>query len=375
MKKHLNSIKLFVTGGHVTPAVALMEAVKERHPNWQMVFVGRTHALGGTSVESEEQKIVERDGYRFLPLKAGRLTRAWDIQTIWSLVNVPVGFFQAIVYCLREKPDAIVSFGGYVALPVVLSGWALGISSITHEQTFVPGLANRIISRVAAKICVSFAEVVRFFPKQKTIVTGLPVRQGFMKPSNMASVPPEENFPLLYITGGATGAVSLNELIFPVLSRLTRRFRIVHQTGRVSYEKDVKIRNALPLRQQKRYIILQYIPMSELSGILRDASIVVGRSGANTVYELAMMGKVAVLVPLPWSAGGEQQKNAAWLAQHGSARVVNQKQVNAQDLANTIETLWADHKQMQQRALNFANKIPGDGAKRMLAQLETVLGI
>ncbi len=372
MKQHFLK-KLFVTGGHVTPALAVMEEISRVHPDWNIVFLGRTRALEGKSVASEEEFSVTKAGFRFLPMIAGRLTRVWSVQTFFSLVKIPIGFIQALRYCLQEKPDAIVSFGGYVALPVVFVGWILGIPSITHEQTLVPGLANRMIGWVAKKICVTHEEVARFFPKRKTVVTGLPVRRGFATSPQRSILPVDGNLPLLYITGGTTGAVTLNELIFPIVSMLTTHFQIVHQTGTPSYQRAMEVHNALPAVQQKRYIVLSYLHMPELSWVLHHADLVVGRSGANTVVELAMMGKIAVLVPLPWSGGGEQMQNARWLARHGSAIVINQGMVSPVALAQTIEDLWTHRESYRKNAQSLTKGMPRDGAHRMLAEIEHVV--
>ena len=157
------------------------------------------------------------------------------------------------------------------------------------------------------------------------------------------------------------------------MGTLTERFQIVHQIGRPSYKRAVDVRNALPVTKQKRYVVIPYIHMPELSWIFHHAVLVIGRAGANTVVELAMMGKIALLVPLPWSGGGEQMQNARWLARHGSAIVVNQRTVSPAALAQTIEDLWIHRGSYQKNAQSLTRGMPRDGARRMLAEIEHVV--
>jgi UDP-N-acetylglucosamine--N-acetylmuramyl-(pentapeptide) pyrophosphoryl-undecaprenol N-acetylglucosamine transferase len=307
-------------------------------------------------------------------ITAGRLQRRFTLQTIPSVLKIPIGFVQACVYCIRERPSLIVSFGGYVSLPVAIAGWLCGIAVITHEQTLVAGLANRIIARIAKRVCVTFPETLAHFPKGKAVYTGLPVREGlFFPPDTSPFALDTKQYPLIYVTGGGTGAQSLNRLLFPVLPSLLKRYTIVHQTGEISFVEAQKIRESLPGNYKNRYIARSYIPTPTLSWILAHASLVVGRSGANTVMELAALGKVAILVPLPWSAGGEQQENAAWLVRNGGAIILTQRELTPKGFEQTIEAASGNLAPLQKRADAFAMHIPRDGTRRLIREIEHIL--
>jgi UDP-N-acetylglucosamine--N-acetylmuramyl-(pentapeptide) pyrophosphoryl-undecaprenol N-acetylglucosamine transferase len=193
------------------------------------------------------------------------------------------------------------------------------------------------------------------------------MREALFEPSKKSPyVLDIKKYPLLYITGGGTGAQSLNDLIFPIIPELLKKYSVIHQVGEVSLAAAQKI-------QSDRYIAVQYIPLPEVSWILAHSSLVISRSGANTITELAALGKVAVLVPLPWSGGGEQQKNAEWLGSHGGAVVANQQALSSEMLYTTIQDIWKNFTEFQQKASGFAPRIPRDGTKKFLNEIEKIL--
>lgn len=232
----------------MTPAIALIdELVKDA--SLEIVFVGRKYAV--------EYTLITKKGIRFLPIDAGK-------RTVSTLMKVPIGFFEALTYCIHEKPRLIVSFGGYVALPVAIAAWISGIPVITHEQTLVPGLTNRIIAVIAKRILVAFKETLHRFPKNKTEYIGLPMRADLF--SAVKKTPyriDEKNYPLIYITGGSQGAKSLNEKMLSAIKDLTKSYTVIHQTGPGAVDGFT------------RYTPEQYIPVTELSWILQHAMIVI----------------------------------------------------------------------------------------------------
>lgn len=368
-----NKRTIALTGGHITPALALIEALEQRD-DISLVFIGRKHAIEGSRTLSFEYQLVREKGIRFVSITAGRLQRHISWQTIPSIFKIPIGYIQAFIYCLTERPSLIVSFGGYVALPPAIAGWLCRIPVITHEQTLVAGLANRIIARIAKRVCVTFPETLTQLPKGKAVYTGLPMREGLFTPPKKSPFDLDrEHYPMIYVTGGGTGAQSLNRLVFPILPTILRHHSIIHQVGDTSLAEAQKIRESLPEDSKDRYIVKSYIPIPTLSWVLAHAALVVGRSGANTVMELAALAKVAVLVPLPWSGGGEQQENAAWLVQNGGAVVLNQPELTPQILENKIEATWANLRSFQKRADAFASQIPRDGTKRFVREIEHIL--
>jgi UDP-N-acetylglucosamine--N-acetylmuramyl-(pentapeptide) pyrophosphoryl-undecaprenol N-acetylglucosamine transferase len=361
--------KVCITGGHITPALALIDEIARVHQSWNMVFIGRSQSTERGD-RSQEPELVKQKGVTFLPITAGRMTRQFDIPSLWSWLKIPVGYVQAFAYCLSERPDIVVSFGGYIALPVVVAARFLGIPVVTHEQTRVPGLANRIIGKLAKKVCVTFADTAGYFPRGKTVVTGLPIRQELLHPVKKA---PFDivlgDLPLVYITGGTTGAVSINERVFPIIGQLVKKCIVIHQTGSISEKHAREYKQQLHASDRDRYVVQANIDASAVAWILQHASLVVGRSGANTVVELAVLGTHALCIPLPWSAGGEQLANAKWLSSLGLAEVIEQHNATSDMLLARISAGI-----QVPRKKSPATGIFVDGAARMLGEIDAILG-
>ncbi len=366
---HTNTIVM--TGGHITPALAVIDVLPE---DVSVVFFGRKYAMEGSRTISFEYRLITGKNIPFISITTGRLQRQLTRMTIPSLLKIPVGCIQALWHCIRLRPSLILSFGGYVALPTAIAGGLCRIPVITHEQTITAGLANRIIARIAKRVCVTFPESVRHFPKGKAVLTGLPMRAELFKPPKKAPYAVETStYPLIYVTGGGTGAQSLNRLLYPVLPSLVRKYSIIHQVGDTSIAEAQNIRSALDAAYRNRYIVRPYLPVTELAWVLSRAGLVLGRSGANTVMELAALGKVSLLIPLPWSGAGEQQQNAVWLANNGGAKVLTQKNLTPEILKKEIEKIWAGIPLLQPRAKAFAALIPHDGTKRLVREIERLL--
>ena len=216
--------------------------------------------------------------------------------------------------------------------------------------------------------------MVSEFPKGKAVYTGLPMRKELFASNPRSPFPVnEQKYPLVYITGGGTGAVSLNDLVFPLLPILLKTHTVVHQVGETSLISAKRLHASLSKDIQARYIVESYIPLSTLCWVLRQAALVIARSGANTVTELAALGKAAVLVPLPWSGGHEQVKNAAWLASHGGAVVADQQTLTTQKLEHVLGDVWKNLSAMQSKADAFAPHVPRDGGGRVLKEIEHIL--
>jgi len=349
---------LLITGGHLTPALSTIDVIRKVYPAWHIAFVGRRVALEGETALSEEYRIITAKKIPFYPLIAGRLKREGGLGALFSLLKVPVGFFQALWYVLTLRPMVIVSFGGYVALPVVISGWLLHIPIITHEQTRRPGLANRIIARCARVTCISFSDGSTGL-HGKLVYTGLPIRESvFYPPKSLLFTLPKEKRPLLLIVGGSTGSVSINAVVYEVLPKLLESYTVIHQVGRISL--------GLVSNSSDHYIQVPYLSESDYSWALHNATIVIGRSGANTVMEIAAVGAIALFVPLPWAAENEQYYNALFLKEAGTCEILLQNDLSARTLIHVVNELHDTVVERKMRAKRIARQIPRDGAARLI---------
>lgn len=366
MTQSEKSPTILLTGGHVTPAVATISSLRKKCPSCRIVFVGRAHALESSRELSEESRIIEQMGIPFFPLTAGRLKRDGGIMALVSLAKIPLGFIQAWSILRKERPTVVVTFGGYVGFPVAIVARMLHIPVIIHEQTARAGLANRIIARIADKVCVTFPETEKTLSlATKAIVTGLPVRHSIQKTAAHPSFEVPQDVPILLIVGGNTGSVSVNEIVYGALTELLNVYTVVHQVGRVSIQKATHVASSLSDTQKARYVPCGYLSEQDYAWLVQHAHIIIGRSGANTVIEAAIAGLVGVWIPLPWAAYDEQTHNAMRLVAAGSSILTPQQQLNADGLVGAIRRVEEQYADMKKAADTYSRKIPTNGADRL----------
>lgn len=349
------------TGGHVSPAVAVITRLRERSAaeGWDLdlLYVG--------SMAGVERRIITGLGVPYKAIQTGKLRRYLSLETpLDLLVRLPAGFFQARSALRRFKPDVIFSTGGYVCVPTVIAGRTLGIPSLTHEQTALVGLANRIAGRFADRVAISFPRSASFFPAGKTLLTGNPVRPTIFEGNATRAAQLfgfKTNQPTLYITGGAQGSHAINMAVREALPRLLACCQVLHQCGEGpdGSGDDLRVltqaREELPPDLRQRYHVQAFVG-EEIGDVYALASLVVGRAGAGTVNELASLGKPSLLVPLPGSAGGEQEANARALENEGGAVVLLQNDLTPDTLTQTVCGLMGDTTRL---------KTMGEGAAKL----------
>lgn len=338
-------MKLLITGGHVTPALAVIDellADKKRDvKKSDLVFVGRRYVDRRKIQTSFEFQEVSRRDIRFVNITAGRFTRTVSLQSLVNLILFPYGILQALQIVRQENPEAILSFGGYIGLPICIAGFLFRKKIYIHEQTIHPGITNRVSAAFAKKIFVSFKESLRFFPRKKTLFTGNPLRKSIFETSQKTFTI-SGNKPVIYITGGSLGAHSINNHISRILDELLQHFIVIHQTGNVKeyndFQKLQKQRQRLRNDLKKNYILKEHVTDDEIGYVYSVSDMVVARAGANTFFELITLQKPAVFIPLPWSAHHEQQKHAELFHKAGAGEIFPQSQ-RSQLLLELIQTV------------------------------------
>ena len=354
------------TGGHVSPAVSVITRLRERSEaeGWPLdiLYIG--------SVAGVERRIMSGLGVAYAPIQTGKLRRYLSPQTpVDLLVRLPAGFLQALRHVRRYKPDVIFSTGGYVCVPTVVAGRLLGVPSLTHEQTALVGLANRIAGRFATRVAVSFPQSARYFREGKVLVTGNPIRPSILhgdagKAAALFGLDPASA--TLYITGGAQGSHAINTTVLGALPRLVECCQVIHQCGEGPYGSGddlralQKAREDLPPGKQARYRVQAFVG-DELGDVYALVSLVLGRAGAGTVNELANLGKPSILVPLPGAAGGEQEANARALEKEGGAVVLLESALTPDSLVDSVCSLIVDSARLG-KMQDGARKLSTSGA-------------
>ena len=343
-------------GGHFSPALAVIESMPK---DWEILLVGRKYTFEGDTMLSFEYQTAKRLGLPFQTITAGRLQRKFTIHTFTSLLKVPIGLVQAYKIVEKFHPDVVLSFGGYVSVPLVIAAAYQKIPIIIHEQTLKAGLANKIASKYATKVCLSWSQSLPYFPKEKCVLTGNPLRKEFLSPviarhrngetilteiAALLSVARNDE-KLIYITGGSGGAHGINVLIEECLEKLLKKYKVIHQTGNAQkfgdFSRLEKIKSKLPSDLQKKYILKKFLTTEEVMESLLQADLVISRSGINTVTELLYLGKPCLFIPLPYGQHNEQLTNAKYVEKIGLAEVVDQLKTTPNKLFIKIASMMS----------------------------------
>lgn len=328
--------KIVITGGHLTPALAVIEELQKRG-GWEIYFFGRKYAAEGDKTPSLESEIIPEKGIPFIPISAGRLQRRFTRYTIPAALRLPLGFFQALYHLARFRPNLILSFGGYVSVPVVIAGWFLRIPSLTHEQTTTVGLGTKINSLFAKKICLSWPTTLKIFPKEKEVLTGNPIRREIFKVNQKVwqNLGFEKNKPLILVAGGNQGSHVINTAIEGCLREILANYNLFHQVGQLDLAGFRKL-------EQKNYRIAGFVKGADWGTLFNKADLVISRAGINTLTELGALGKPMLLIPIPWLFGDEQTRNAQMFKAAGVAEIIPQDELNSDLLLKTIKKMFAN---------------------------------
>ena len=341
------------SGGHVYPVLAVLDEM----PSIRVVWIGSGSQL--------ERRILEGRQLRYYGIPTGKLRRYFSLQNIIDLFKIVAGFFASILILLREKPKLVFSKGGYVSVPPVAAARLLGIPSLTHESDLRPGLATRINSRFADRVLVSFPGSDVYFDerqRRKVVHTGNPIRKALLSGDGLkgrALFGCPANQRLLLVLGGSLGSASINRLVLEAMDRLRRHCFVAHQLGSEQFD---------GMQVQSNYYPASYFH-DELPDVIAAADLVLCRAGANTLWELAALGKPSILIPLPLgSSRGDQIENAEFFAQAGAATVLQQEGLSSDRLAEVVLHLLGNAdklERMGRRALELGRP---DAAGR-IAQL------
>ena len=316
------------TGGHVFPGMAVAEAM-ESHGRIDVLWIGT-----GRPVEKKALSGRKWD-YRILntrPLRGSGLAA-----TMRSLAGLPFSTIRACSWLKSFRPHVVLGVGGYVSGPALLAARMLRIPAALHEQNLIPGLTNRLASRFAKTVFVSFKETVKYFPKNRVIFTGNPIRKNIIQSPNH-SITKSPNFRLL-VLGGSQGARCLNRLAGSAIQVLWQsgfHLEIIHQTGKLDVshvEKFYKDAN-IPAK------VTPFI--SNIGESYSWADLVICRAGAGTLAELTTLGKPSILIPYPWATDSHQDANARELTEAGAAKYFLEGEIGAIKLAGEIQSLLED---------------------------------
>ena len=329
------------TGGHVIPALAIAQELKKEY-NAEVLFIGTARGI--------ENRLVPAAGFPLKLVQVGALKNVNLVTRLKTLFDLPRAVFSARRMLEEFRADVVIGVGGYASGPAMLAAVLKRIPTVAFEPNVVPGFANRIVAKMVSAAAVHFAETARYFRHAE--VTGVPVRQAFFEIASQ----PHAN-PTLLVFGGSQGAHAINKVVMESVGELrTRvpRIHIVHQTGERDYDDAVAVYRDLGGSVE----VFKFI--DDMPRFFADADLLVCRSGASTVAEIAAAGKPAIFVPFPRAADDHQKRNAEALERAGAAVMLEESNLTQQSLIDSVTALLNDPKRLQSmsdaaRALSHPN--------------------
>jgi UDP-N-acetylglucosamine--N-acetylmuramyl-(pentapeptide) pyrophosphoryl-undecaprenol N-acetylglucosamine transferase len=338
------------TGGHVIPAIAIANELRERHQA-EIVFIGTARGI--------ETRLVPQAGYQLELVKVGALKNVSAVTRFKTMFDLPRAILHCASFYAKFHPDVVISVGGYASGPGVLAAALKRIPSVIFEPNYVLGFANKIGAKLAKATCVHFEETCRSV--RNCTVTGVPVRRAFFE------IPPRSQNaqPTLLIFGGSQGARAINEAVVAALPTLKAKLpdlKIIHQTG----PRELEVVQAGYAQAGVTAEVAAFI--DDMPTAFARADLIVCRSGASTVAEITAAGKPAIFVPFPRAADDHQTKNAHALAQARAAVLMPQSELTAEKLADEIIRLLSDRSQLTTMSVN-ARKLSHENAATQIAQI------
>lgn len=346
------------TGGHIFPALCVAEEFLSTYRDSNVLFVG---AEGGM-----EEKLVRDRGFPLKILKV-RGIRGKDVkETVKNLILA----FSIIPSCIRilreENPDAVIGFGGYASGPFVFTASIMNFITAIHEQNSIPGLTNRVLGKFVDRIFISFAESARFFNKDKTIESGMPVRKSLidLQPVDQRS----ERFTVLII-GGSQGARTINKMMIKMVDEfdwIKNEVYLIHQTGK--WDKNMveeKYRSSGVEAEVYEFI-------DDMEKIYPRVDLVIARAGASTLAELSAIGKPSILIPYPFAAGNHQVFNAKKFYIAGAGEVILESELTPEKLAETLKSIMRSPEKQKKMGENAKALFKRNSARIIV---ENVVGL
>lgn len=350
------------SGGHFYPIIAIAEAlqdlVREEHLLAPKLYYLAPHRF--------DEKALFENGIAYIRIPAGKMRRYASVRNITDTFATFVGTIVAVLTLFRIYPDVVVSKGGYASVPTVLAARLLRIPVIIHESDAKPGRANLLAAKFATKIAVAFDSTATFFPakvQSKIARTGIPIRKALMRVETEGArqyLGLESGVPTVLVLGGSQGAVRINEAVLSSLPDLVSFANVIHQTGPANFKNVESVSNVVlsSAPHADRYHPINYLDQVSMQRAAGIADIIVSRAGANSIAEIGLWKKPAILIPIPESVSHDQRTNAYAYARTGAAIVIEEENLTPHLLVAEIKRITGDAdltKQMGAAAEGFTD--------------------
>lgn len=349
------------TGGHIYPAVAIINKIKEMEKDSDILYIGTTDRM--------EKDIIPKLGIKFVGIKMSGLNR----KKLFSNIKVLGMYFSALSESrkiIKEfNPDIVIGAGGYISAPVLYEAKKLGYRCIIHEQNSIPGLSNKFLSRIVDKVCVSLPQSIQYFSKEKVIYTGNPRSEEIAKVRRMSKsqLGFDSNKKLVVIVMGSLGSSTMTLKIKELLPKFKKKdYQVLVVTGNNYYDDYKKI--DLPNN-------VKIVPfLSDFISLLKDSDLIISRAGASTISEITAIGLPSILVPSPYVSNNHQYKNALELERAGACLLIEEKNFSSEKVIVEIDKLL-DNKIIYDKMKKDSRKLGvNDSASRIYKEIRKLIG-
>ena len=361
------------TGGHINPAIAIANKIKEKEPDSKIIFIGTNRGL--------ENDLVPRAGYELKTIEAYGLKKEISITNLIHIIKTLTSSKEVKKIIDEFKPDLVLGTGGYICGPVMNAAISGGIPTVLHESNAYPGKAVKMFSKDVDLVLTGFEEAKnRLTECKKVVVTGTPTKVRKVdvteerKQEILKELGIKNDLPIVLVFGGSQGAKAINDAVFDmIIKKLNKEYQIIWAAGQKQYDviKEAFEKENIYLNHLTNVKILPYIyNMEEMMNI---SDLLVARSGAMTITEVAIVGKPAIFIPLPSKSANRQEDNARVLEKIGAARIILNKDVNGERLSEEINDIIFKKSELEEMG-RLANRLaPSDVEEKIYSEIKDML--
>lgn len=356
------------TGGHFYPIVGVAQEINKLIEEEKLVDV----ELYFVSDAPYDERALFENRITFKKTEAGKRRTYFSIKNFFDIFKTAFGVMRAVIAIFSLYPDVVFSKGGYASFPTLLAARFFRIPVIIHESDSVPGRVSLWASKFAQQILIAFPDSASYFPKEKTRIVGIPLRQEFLSPISGGAhdfLKLDPAIPTIFVIGGSSGSMAINDALIDVLPKLVEKYQVVHQTGRNNF-KDVSGRAEVVLNgsaHKDRYRPYDFLDATTLRMVAGVAKMAISRAGSTSIFELAHWGIPAILIPITESQGDHQRKNAFAAARAGIAVVLEERNVTPNILVSEVERLIENREELD-RMKTAAHTFATPKAARVIAE-------
>ena len=362
------------TGGHINPAIAIANKIKEKEPDSKIIFIGTNRGL--------ENDLVPRAGYELKTIEAYGLKKEISFKNLIHIIKTIRSSKEVKTIIDEFKPDLVLGTGGYICGPVISVAISKNIPTVLHESNAYPGKAVKMFSKEVDLVLTGFKEAKnRLTECKKVVVTGTPTKIKKIKIDEnrkreiLKELGIKNNLPIVLIFGGSQGAKAINDAVFDlIINKLNKEYQIIWSAGAKQYDiiKENFEKENIYINHLTNVKILPYIyNMEEMMNI---SDLLVARSGAMTITEVAIVGKPAIFIPLPSKSANRQEDNARVLEKIGAAKIILNKDVNAEKLSEEIDDIIYKKTELEEMG-RLANRLaPSNVEEKIYTEIKKILG-